>query len=136
MSLDGRAVYLDASALVKLVAAEPESLALGTFISGRPVRISSALTRVEVIRAVSRSTLGPVGLRRAQEALARVTLVRLDDDILDAAGRLPPASLRTLDSLHLATAMSLGADLDGFVTYDRRLAEAAAAAGLAVLAPR
>jgi predicted nucleic acid-binding protein len=136
VSPDGRPVYLDASALVKLIAVEPESPALGTFLSGHPVRVSSALTRVEVMRAVGRSTLGAAGLRRAQEALARLALVRLDDAILEAAGRMPPPGLRTLDSLHLSTALSLGPDLAKFVTYDRRLAEAAAAAGLDVLAPR
>ncbi len=136
MSPDERPLYLDASALVKLVAEEPESLALGTFLSRRPVRISSALTRVEVTRVVGRSALGAAGRRRAQEALARVALVRLDDGILEAAGELSPAGLRTLDALHLATALSLGEDLEGFVTYDRRLAHAAAAAGLEVVTPR
>jgi uncharacterized protein len=136
LSPDERPLYLDASALVKLVAEERESLALRTFLSGHPVRISSALTRVEVTRAVGRSALGAVGRRRAQEALARVALVRLDDGILDAAGKLPPTGLRTLDALHLATAISIGPDLDGFVTYDRRLADAATAAGLDVVTPR
>lgn len=136
MSPEERPLYLDASALVKLVAEESESLALRAFLAGRPARVSSALTRVEVIRAVGRSTLGAAGRRRAQEALARITLVRLDEDVLDAAGRLPPASLRTLDALHLATAISVGRDLKEFVTYDRRLAEAAVTAGLEVVAPR
>lgn len=136
MSSDARVLYLDASALVKLVEEEPESRALGAFLSGRPVHVSSALARVEVARAVGRSSLGAAGRRRADDVLSRVAFVRLDDAILAAAGELTPARLRTLDALHLATGLSLGPSLAEFVTYDLRLAGAAVAAGLQVAAPR
>lgn len=136
MSPPQRLLYLDSSALVKLVAEEHESAALLAFLSEQAGRISSVLTRVEVLRAVGRSTLGAAGRRRAEDVLARVALVRLDDGILDAAGDLRPAGLRTLDALHLATALSIGPDLAGFVTYDRRLADAATVAGLDVATPR
>ncbi len=127
MSLREPLVYLDASALVKLVAAEPESAALRDFIADRPGRVSSALTRVELLRAVGRSALGRSGRRRAEEVLSRVAMVHVSSDILDAAGSLRPPELRSLDAIHLATALSLGAELEGMVVYDHRLIAAAAA---------
>lgn len=129
-------VYLDASALVKLVAEESESSVLQEFLSAPRVRVSSILARVELLRAVGRSTLGVPGRRRAEAVLSSIALVRLNDEILHAAGGLEPPTLRTLDALHLATALSMGPDLADFVTYDRRQAEAASAAGLNVVAPR
>jgi len=72
---------------------------------------------------------------RAREVLEGVALVPLDDAILRGAGDLSPAGLRTLDAIHLATALSLAEDVTTLVTYDERLAEAAAAAGIAVTAP-
>ena len=135
MSPADRLVYLDASALVKLVAEEPESSALRSFLALRAHRVSSALTRVELARTILRSTLGTAGRRRADDVLEGVALIRLSDDILAAAGGMEPPRLRTLDALHLATALSVRSELAELVTYDRRLAEAAAAAGLDVAAP-
>jgi predicted nucleic acid-binding protein len=133
----GRAglVYLDASALVKLVAEERESGALAAFLSGHCSRVSSVLARVEVIRAVGRSPLGRAGRRRAEEVLARVALVHLSDEIMAAAGNLRPPDLRSLDALHLATALSLETELEGFVAYDTRLLAAATARGLTCWSP-
>jgi uncharacterized protein len=65
-----------------------------------------------------------------------LTLIRVDEDILDRAARLPPATLRTLDAIHLASALALGEALGSVVTYDVRLGEAAREAGLDVVAPR
>ena len=59
----------------------------------------------------------------------------VDDRILDAAGMLEPAILRTLDAVHLATALALGDDLLEILTYDGRMAEGARLLGLPVLAP-
>ncbi len=136
MSGGERPVYLDASALVKLVAEERESPGLEEFLGPRPLRVSSVLARVELLRSVGRSTLGIAGKRRAEDVLSRIALVRLSDDILGVAGELEPPPLRALDALHLATALSIGPDLAEFVTYDRRLADAASGAGLDVVAPR
>jgi uncharacterized protein len=127
------AAYLDASALVKLVVVEPESEALRRFLRRRPERVSSALSRVEVVRAVRLH--GPRATKRARQTLARVRLLILDDTVLDAAGDLDPRVLRSLDAIHLASAQALSGDLDQVVTYDRRMAEAGRLLGLSVRAP-
>ncbi|HLA93527.1 MAG TPA: type II toxin-antitoxin system VapC family toxin [Actinomycetota bacterium] len=125
-------LYLDSSAIVKLVAREPETPALVEAVRADPSVVSSALAWTEVVRAVRRAR-GRVS--RAREVLEGVALVPLDDAILRGAGDLSPAGLRTLDAIHLATALSLAEDVTTLVTYDERLAEAAAAAGIAVTAP-
>ncbi len=127
------AVYLDSSALVKLVVAEPESESLRRFLARRPERVSSALARVEVRRAVRPH--GREAAERARRVLARIRLVRIDDGVLDAAAALDPRVLRSLDGIHLASAQALGADLDDIVTYDRRMSEAAVLIGLSVRTP-
>ena len=67
--------------------------------------------------------------------LAAMNLLAVDDDLLDAAALLEPQTLRSLDAVHLASALSIGDALVAVVTYDRRLADAARGAGLAVLSP-
>ena len=128
-------VYLDASALVRLVQKERESVALWEWLSDRHECLSSALAAVEVRRAVRRAGAGDAVLGIAEAVLGRLTLVRVDEEVLALASRLPGRDLRTLDAIHVATALSLG-DLPGaFVTYDRRLAAAAARHGLSVVHP-
>ena len=127
------AVYLDSSALVKLVVAESESEALLVHLRDRPARVSCALARVEVVRAVAPQ--GEPATRRARQLLDRISLLRLDDIMLDAAAVLGGATWRSLDAIHLAAAQALGAGLDEIVTYDRRMAEAARSADFAVSAP-
>ncbi len=128
-------LYLDSSALVKLVASEPESAALFGFLAGRAELVSSAVARVEVLRAVRRLEDPGALAARAERILESLALLRVDDAILEAAGAVGPRSLRTLDALHLATALALGGELEGFLAYDRELAEAARGQGLTVLAP-
>lgn len=128
-------LYLDSSALVKLVVAEPETTALLAFLAEWPHRVSSALARVEVLRAVKRAGAGPPVRSRATRVLARVALIRIDDLVLAAAARVPPPALRTLDAIHLATARSLEG-LGGIVTYDARLGRAAGRARIKVWSPR
>ena len=129
------AIYLDSSAFVKLVVEEPESVAAAAFLAGRGSRrVASALLRTESLRAVRH--LGPEALAMCREALRRVDLVAIDDRILDAAGILEPRVLRTLDAIHLATAMALGDDLESIVTYDDRMIEAARLMGLVTSTPR
>jgi predicted nucleic acid-binding protein len=132
MSADG-AVYLDSSAIVKLVVAEAESSALAGHLRRRPVRASCALARVEVVRAVEAH--GEPAVSRARALLDRIWLVRLDDALLDAAAGLPGRGLRSLDAIHLAAARALGDDLAEVVTYDRRMADAATRLGVSVAAP-
>lgn len=132
MSADAT-VYLDSSALVKLVVAEAESDALLAYLNDRPTRTSCALARVEVVRAVRDH--GEVATRRARQLLERVSLLRLDDVLLQAAAELDGPTLRSLDAIHLAAAQALGDGLGDVVTYDHRMASAARGIGLAVSAP-
>lgn len=128
-------LYLDSSAIVKLVSAEMESLALFEFIQSYEERISSILARVEVQRAVRRARGTAAERRRADRVLERISLLRIDDPILALASRVSPPDLRSLDAIHLATALSVGDAIAGVVTYDDRLARAAATARLQVFAP-
>jgi len=127
-------VYLDSSALVKLVVTEPESAALQRELRGEPERTSCALARVEVVRAVRPH--GAAAVARARRLLRRLDLVQLDEELLDVAAVLDGGVLRTLDAIHLATAQLLGDDLTSVITYDQRMTTAAEALGLTVSAPR
>ena len=127
-----RVTYLDSSAIVKLVVREPESAALRRYIRRRRL-VSSALARAEVARAVM--PLGETASRRARDVLSRIDLVRINDRVLTMAGAMEPASLRTLDAIHLATASLFGATLSRIVCYDERISRAAEAGGWRVTAP-
>lgn len=123
--------YTDASAIVKLIVEEPDSAALAGFIREFDDVVTSRVGIVETRRAAAR--------RGGAEAMgATVTqaigVIELDEAIADAAARLEPTTLRTLDSVHIASALALYR-LDAFVTYDDRLASAAQAAGLPVVSP-
>jgi predicted nucleic acid-binding protein len=124
--------YVDTSAFVKLVRVEPETEPLRTDVGAEPL-VSSALLAVEVRRAAAR--LGREALDAAQGLLQRVTLLPLGAEVLDAAATLEPPALRSLDALHLATALSIGPAHLALYTYDDRLAEAARAHGFAVRSP-
>lgn len=128
-------LYLDASAIVKLVVPEPETPALLAALRGDAERVTSGLSIVEVHRAIARIGARPTVTARADAVLERLALMPVDDAVLRDAARLEPADLRTLDAIHLAAARSLLPDLAGVVTYDRRLGLAATAAGLDVMAP-
>lgn len=128
------ALYLDSSAFVKLIVSEPESRALRSYLAQRRTRhVSSAMFRAEALRAVRHG--GPDALAQTRSALKRIDLVALTDGILDAAGTLEPRIVRTLDAIHLATALALGDDLEAVVTYDTRMAEGARLLGLPAVAP-
>jgi predicted nucleic acid-binding protein len=128
--------YLDASALVKLATAEPETQALRNHLAQSAIRITSRLATVEVARALrrrghdSRSMVGEIA--KAFEGLA---VLELDESLATTAGGVEPATLRSLDAVHLASALSLGVEETSLITYDLRLADAARAAGLEVVAP-
>ena len=133
MSAERRLTYVDSSAIVKLAVAESESKALRRFLSRRQPLVSSALARTEVARALMPS--GVEAVSRGEEVLRRIQLVRVNDRVLSAAGRMQPAELRSLDAIHLASARELGSFVKQIVTYDERMAAAAAAAGWSVAAP-
>ncbi len=133
MSAERRLTYIDSSAIVKLVVAEPESNVLRRYLSRRLPLVSSALARTEVARALLPS--GPEALARGEDALRRIQLLRVNDRVLSEAGRLVPAELRSLDAIHLASASQLGPSVKHIVTYDDRMAEAARAIGWSVASP-
>ena len=128
------AFYLDTAALVKLVVAEQETDALRGWL-GEADRdpVSCDLARTELMRAVRRAA--PDRVVQARAVLDALTLLEVSTAVFEEAGRLDPAVVRSLDAIHLAAALSLGDDLEGLVTYDERLAHAARANGVAVVAP-
>jgi len=128
-------LYLDSSAIVKLVAPEPETDALIAFIRTDPERVSSALASVEVCRAVRRAGGHEALFRRAREVLSRIALVRIDNTVLRSAADLDPPTLRSLDAIHLATALSLVEPVTALVTYDSRLRDASRLNGIVVESP-
>jgi predicted nucleic acid-binding protein len=123
-------LYLDSSALVKLVAEEPESAALQLTV-GDEALMSSEIARVEVARAARRHAAEEVG----RELLDRLFEVELTVEILEAAAVAEPPELSSLDAIHLASALEQRDGIDCFVAYDERLLAAAEAAGLAVASP-
>lgn len=127
-------IYFDTSALAKLVVKEPESAALAAWLDDHldMPKGSSMLCRVELPRAVRRG--GDLAYLRAQMILGDLMQIPLTPDLLDAAGSLP-GPLRSLDAIHLATALRLRAGLHALVAYDQRLLDAASLAGLPTRAP-
>jgi predicted nucleic acid-binding protein len=127
-------IYLDSSALIKLVLREPESEALRTWLGSHVEnRTTTELAHVEVLRACRRITEESVP--RARLVLAALDLIPMTEGLLESAAFVDPAQLRSIDALHLAAAFSLRDDLTTFVTYDHRLHAAAEAANLPVTAP-
>ena len=126
--------YLDSSAMAKLVLPEPESAALWLAVGTLERLVSSRLGAAELRRACARTGYREAG-KRVDDVLARVLLVDVSAAILETAGRVEPAQLRTLDAIHLATALSLGVESVEMITYDIRLARAARQHGLKVRSP-
>lgn len=108
---------------MKLVVAEAESVALRAHLRRRRPLVSSALARTEVLRAVLGE--GNEALARARSVLSRIDLLRISDRVLNAAGELLPADIRSLDAIHLASAVQLGTDLRSLITCDQRMLDAA-----------
>jgi len=117
------------------VLAEAESEALARFVAASTERVSSGLAATEVRRAVRRTTDDTSYHADAEAVIRRTTLIAVSPQILLAAGLLQPWRLRSLDAIHVATALSLGDQLDAMAVYDARLAECALGAGLSVVAP-
>ena len=128
-------VYLDSSAIVKLIIEESETKALVTALDRWPDRVSSALARVEVHRALRRRGQPKVAHAKAEAILDSLVLIRMDDMALSRAAAFTNPDIRSLDAIHLAAAQSIGDDPDALITYDARLARLAEHEGLTVLHP-
>ncbi|MFG1624003.1 type II toxin-antitoxin system VapC family toxin [Kribbella sp. NPDC049227] len=128
-------IYLDSAAIVKLVHAESESQALRDWLDERADVgwVSSVLTEIESTRALARHA--PEAVTRLQLVLDLMDLVDLDAGIRILAQTVKPATVRSLDAIHLATALRIDPQITAFVTYDKRLADAARSAGLTVDLP-
>lgn len=129
-------LYIDSSALMKLVTGEDESPDLISFLNGSNPwdaaveMVSSYLARTEIIRASSR--IGPEATLAAHRLSRTVTFLSVEAHTLDSAAIVPPATLRTLDALHVASASRGGLDI---ISYDHRLNAAAELSGLRVYSP-
>jgi uncharacterized protein len=128
-------IYLDSAAIVKLVHAETESAALRAWLDERAETgwISSVLTEVESFRALAR--YAPEAAARLPAVLDQVDLIDLGSPVRILAQVVRPVTVRSLDAIHLGTALHVRQVLTSFVTYDKRLLEAALAAGLPADAP-
>lgn len=132
-------VYLDASAVVKVIRGERGAMALEEYLEGAEA-VSSELVLTEVPRALRRAAaerprfqLEPA-LRKAAEALDLLSLRPVDEALLIGAGMLAEPTLRSLDAIHVVTALHVY-PIDAFVTYDKRQASVARLAGLKTVAP-
>lgn len=129
-------IYLDTSAVAKLFIAEPESRDVRRWLAGQPDPhlVSSALLGVELIRVLE--LMNPATVPAAERFLAtNVDIVEITPPVLADAASVPPPRLRTLDAIHLATALDLRDSVDVLLSYDKLLLEASRAAGLRVAAP-
>lgn len=128
-------IYLDSSAAVKLVHAEAESQALRDWLDERADTgwVSSVLLEIETYRALARYS--PAALTRLPQVLDLIELVDLTPAIRAGAQAVDPVAVRSLDAIHLATALRIDGPLIAFVAYDSRLVEAARTAGLPVQVP-
>ena len=128
-------IYLDSAAVVTLAHAEAESPALRAWLDERAETgwVSSVLTEIESFRALAR--YAPDAVSRLPAVLDQIELIDLDPPIRILAQIVRPATVRSLDAIHLGTALHARGSLTSFVTYEKRLLDAAAAAGLPVDSP-
>lgn len=128
--------YADTSAVIKLLVEETDSNAFAAFYDAHSESewVSSALLRIEVIRAVARAR--PALLPAARDMLLAFSYIAIDDDVVEGAMNEPDRGLRSLDAIHLATARIFAPELDALVTYDDRLRKASTDAGLVTVSPQ
>jgi predicted nucleic acid-binding protein len=126
--------YVDSSAIVKLIQFEPESGELSSFLEGAAL-VSSRLGEIETRRAVRLAGASRATVERMETVLESMDVVEITPAIAKRAGTVGPPPLRTLDSIHLATALEIKEELEVMVVYDTRLRSAAAENGLATRSP-
>lgn len=128
-------IYLDSSALVKLAITEPESAGLLQWLGGHPnlVRVSSELTRVEVVRTIWGAQ--PTALPEGYLVTRRIVSIELSDEVLRRAAAVRPPWLSSMDAIQIASALTIRPELTAFVSYDKRLLGAARDAGLPTASP-
>jgi predicted nucleic acid-binding protein len=119
---------------VKLVVEEPESIPLRELLERDADQLASAIVEIEVVRAIRRAA--PELTAQAQKVVSQIAVVEPAEAIRARAALLEPMTLRSLDALHLATALEVRDELDGIVTYDGRMAASAQAFGLEVVTPK
>lgn len=128
-------IYLDSAAVVKLVHSEPESQALRDWLDERAETtwVSSVLVEIESFRALARHA--PQAVVRLHPVLDQIDLIDFSPRMRILAQTVQPVTVRSLDAIHLGTALAIRPGLTSFVTYDKRLLDAAAASGLRVDSP-
>lgn len=128
-------IYVDSSALLKLLFEEDESDTLRRWLTAHAsvAVVSSELARVEVSRVCRRIDSGRINAARA--LLAGLDLIPMTSDVINEAAEMGSTMLRSLDAIHLSTALSIREDLTALVAYDRRLSDAATAAGIETVRP-
>lgn len=128
-------IYLDSAAVVKLVHSEPESQALRDWLDERAETtwVSSVLVEIESFRALALHA--PQAVVRLHPVLDQIDLIDFSPRMRILAQTVQPVTVRSLDAIHLGTALAIRPDLTSFVTYDKRLLDAAAASGLRVDSP-
>ena len=133
MPTERSAVYLDASAIAKLIVEEPESAALVASLDRRARHVTSRIATVEVMRAAARH--GGVDAGRVFAVLDALDMIELSEEVATRAGSIGSTDLRALHAIHLASAIGIRRELGGFIVYDERLAAGARDHGLPVVAP-
>ena len=128
-------IYPESSAVCKLLFEEQESDALQVWLGSRAsvAKVSSELAKVEVVRATRR--LAPDTVPVAVDLISQLDLVPLSGGVVEQAAHLGEPALRSLDALHLASAITLGSNLTAFIAYDHRLSAAASDLGLDMVQP-
>jgi len=126
-------IYIDTSALLKLVHREPQSAPLRSWLADHPDDlVSSALVRTETRRALLRND--PAALPNLPAVLSVIAQIPVSEAILDSAAMLPDPMLRSLDAIHLASAQAIAA-VTALLAYDKRLVDASRLAGFTVVSP-
>jgi len=133
-------LYVDTSALLKLLVREAESTAIERELMQWPSLATSMITEVELPRAVARAREDRPdtvidGSLILQGVLASAAMIDLSEDIVAGARSVAPVHVGALDAIHIASALSLGQELAGVATYDNRMADALTDLGIDVIAP-